>query len=198
MKPQCSLCDEISLHNGLCSSHYWKKYHSEHKSRRVEQSKQWRSRNPEYWRNKDQDKDRDAKRRYENSHRSERNSAEALRRIDKAEEIRAERRSPRGRERSKIHSHNRRARLRGVPTEQFTDAQLIARWGLDCYLCGKPIDMSAPRHASRGIGWELGLQREHVMPIAKSGANTLENVRPAHGICNLRKSDKLLDMSETE
>jgi len=31
------------------------------------------------------------------------------------------------------------------------------------------------------------LHIDHLVPLAKGGSDTLENVRPAHGICNLRK-----------
>jgi len=35
-----------------------------------------------------------------------------------------------------------------------------------------------------------GLQIDHVIPIVKGGPDTLNNVRPAHGLCNIKKKDK--------
>jgi len=33
----------------------------------------------------------------------------------------------------------------------------------------------------------MGLHIDHVMPLSKGGPDTLENVRPAHGSCNVKK-----------
>lgn len=48
-------------------------------------------------------------------------------------------------------------------------------------------NLEAPRW-TKHRGWELGLHIEHVVDIALGGADTLENVRPAHGICNIKKT----------
>ena len=86
----------------------------------------------------------------------------------------------RARERSKNRS--RRAKI----TMPYNELQVIALYGGDCYLCGLGIDFTAPRKT--GIeGWENGLHIDHLVPLAKGGVDTLENVRPTHGLCNLRK-----------
>ena len=86
----------------------------------------------------------------------------------------------RARERSKNRS--RRAKI----TMPYNELQVIAIYGGDCYLCGLGIDFTAPRKT--GIeGWENGLHIDHLVPLAKGGVDTLENVRPTHGLCNLRK-----------
>jgi 5-methylcytosine-specific restriction endonuclease McrA len=46
--------------------------------------------------------------------------------------------------------------------------------------------MSAPRKVGQD-GWEHGLHIDHVYPLSKGGLDTLENVRPAHGKCNIVK-----------
>ena len=46
--------------------------------------------------------------------------------------------------------------------------------------------MNAPRQTGLD-GWENGLQIDHLIPISKGGPDTLINVRPTHGLCNLRK-----------
>jgi 5-methylcytosine-specific restriction endonuclease McrA len=86
----------------------------------------------------------------------------------------------RARERSKNRS--RRSKI----TNNYNELQVIALHGGNCYLCGLGIDFMAPRKC--GVeGWEQGLHIDHLVPLAKGGSDTLENVRPTHGLCNLRK-----------
>lgn len=49
--------------------------------------------------------------------------------------------------------------------------------------------MEAPRNCT-GDNWQNGLHIDHVIPIAKGGADMLVNVRPAHAMCNVRKNAK--------
>jgi len=70
--------------------------------------------------------------------------------------------------------------------EKYTDEDIFNRWGRDCHICGGAIDFDAPR-AIRFKGWEMGLHMDHVIPLHKGGSDTIENVKPAHGICNLKK-----------
>ena len=86
-----------------------------------------------------------------------------------------------------IQKARRRARLKNSITESYTLAQIFITYGYACYLCNKPIDMSAPRQSGKP-GWKLGLHIDHVIDIQYGGSDTLENVRPTHGICNLRKN----------
>lgn len=46
--------------------------------------------------------------------------------------------------------------------------------------------MTAPRRTNIK-GFEFGLHIDHVIPLVKGGSHTLENVRPSHAICNLKK-----------
>ena len=85
----------------------------------------------------------------------------------------------------------RRALKRGNGHEPYSVQEVLERYGEDCHLCGLPIDLKAPRSQATGIvGWELGLHVDHVIPLAKGGADMIGNVRPAHAICNLRKGDR--------
>lgn len=68
----------------------------------------------------------------------------------------------------------------------YTEAQVLELYGSNCSLCGKEIDMKASRLAGRGE-WEYGLNIDHVIPISKGGPDTIENVRPSHVLCNIRK-----------
>ncbi len=80
----------------------------------------------------------------------------------------------------------RRARKLQNGIEYYTEKQVLEKYGINCYLCKKPIDMLAPR-TTWTKGWENGLHIEHVIDIALGGPDTLANVRPSHAICNLKK-----------
>ncbi len=84
-------------------------------------------------------------------------------------------------------SRRRRARELGVISEKYTEQDILSRWGADCHICSEPIDLSASR-APGADGWESGLHLDHVIAISKGGPDTIENVKPAHGVCNLKKS----------
>lgn len=72
----------------------------------------------------------------------------------------------------------RRARLRGARrVAVVTEAQVIAAYGERCYLCDAPLE-AVPMHL------------DHVVPLARGGAHTLENLRPSCARCNLRKGAK--------
>ena len=74
--------------------------------------------------------------------------------------------------------------------EPYTEQEVLDLYGTNCHLCELPIDLQAPRHASQGKGWQTGLQIDHVVPLSKGGADTIENVRPSHARCNLSKNNK--------
>jgi hypothetical protein len=82
--------------------------------------------------------------------------------------------------------------------EPYTEAQVLERYGLDCYLCSAPISLLTPRRIGKENGWEFGLHIDHVVPIVSGGPDTLENVRPTHAICNMKKGDKMPEDFEVE
>lgn len=84
----------------------------------------------------------------------------------------------------------RRAKLAKAVWEGFTEKAVLSSYGNHCYLCLEAIDLQAPRRVG-APGWEQGLHIEHVIPISKGGSHTLENVRPSHGLCNLRKGKNI-------
>ena len=86
-------------------------------------------------------------------------------------------------------TRKRRAVMASVPHEPYTEAQVLERWGTDCHLCHEPVDMTATRK-SGSPGWERGLHLEHVLGLTLGGHDTLDNVKPAHGKCNLTKKRK--------
>ncbi len=81
----------------------------------------------------------------------------------------------------------RRARLRGNRYERYTLEQVLELYGTKCHICGEEIDMEAPR-LSGVQGWERGLHLDHVIDIQFGGADAIDNVKPAHGLCNLKKN----------
>jgi 5-methylcytosine-specific restriction endonuclease McrA len=70
--------------------------------------------------------------------------------------------------------------------DYFSANMVIETYGTDCHLCGGAIDLDAPRTPGQP-GWEKALHIDHVIPLSKAGDDTLENVRPSHGKCNVRK-----------
>lgn len=94
-------------------------------------------------------------------------------------------RTPEGKEVLLRATHRRRARKMGAGFEVYTTQQVLDLYGSLCHLCGLPIDLLAPRRANA-----TGLHIDHVIPIAKGGSDTLANVRPAHGLCNVRKGGR--------
>lgn len=88
----------------------------------------------------------------------------------------------------KVRDRERQKNRRRRSTESiaYNELQVIASYGGDCYICGVAIDFLAPRKCGKD-GWEHGLHIDHLVPIARGGSDTLENVRPAHGLCNLKK-----------
>jgi hypothetical protein len=81
----------------------------------------------------------------------------------------------------------RRAKLRGNRAETYTLKQVLEKYGTICYLCNADIFMDAPRNCT-GKDWQWGLHIDHVIDIQYGGSDSLDNVRPTHALCNLRKS----------
>jgi 5-methylcytosine-specific restriction endonuclease McrA len=56
---------------------------------------------------------------------------------------------------------------------------VLERDGMVCHVCaGSIADLS-------------DLHFDHVIPLARGGAHHADNIKPAHALCNLRKSDKI-------
>jgi len=93
------------------------------------------------------------------------------------------------RKQNKRKSNNkRRAQKLNNIHESYNEFQVIEVYGTKCHICNEEIDLNASRRAGRG-DWENGLHIDHLIPMSKDGPDTLENVRPSHGICNLQKAN---------
>lgn len=68
-------------------------------------------------------------------------------------------------------------RKRGTQVGRVDYAAILERDGGTCYLCGLPIP-------------DGDLHFDHVIPLSRGGAHTMENIRATHKRCNLSKSDK--------
>lgn len=88
------------------------------------------------------------------------------------------------------YARKRLALLRGNEHIPYTEQEVLNMYGTNCHICLEPIDFNAPRGAGKH-GWEMGLHIDHLTPISKGGPDTLENVRPSHGKCNLTKHTKI-------
>jgi 5-methylcytosine-specific restriction endonuclease McrA len=94
----------------------------------------------------------------------------------------------------KVRSYTRKSerKRRSMYSEPYSELQVINKYGTKCYICNQEINFNAPRRVGLK-GWEIGLHIDHFIPISKGGLDVLENVRPAHGLCNIKKSDRILD-----
>jgi hypothetical protein len=90
-------------------------------------------------------------------------------------------------EKHAAYERKRRALSKGSTTESYTVETVLKTYGTICYLCDTEIDLNANRRVGRP-GWEFGLQIDHLISIADFGPDTLDNVRPTHGLCNSRKN----------
>ena len=69
------------------------------------------------------------------------------------------------------------------------DVEAVAlRDGFVCHICGDGVDMSVARNS------RYGATLDHVYPLSRGGEDSLDNLKLAHWICNVRKSDKLEDI----
>ena len=90
------------------------------------------------------------------------------------------------RQHNNANGRRRRARKFDNGYIPYTLDQVLEEYGSVCYLCEKPIDLTASRKA--GVGnWQIGLHLDHAIPLSKGGMDCLENVAPTHAICNLDK-----------
>jgi 5-methylcytosine-specific restriction endonuclease McrA len=92
----------------------------------------------------------------------------------------------------KMYRRIRRARQKNVESEKYLESDILHIYGIECHICQETIDLTAPRQVGT-TGWERGLHLDHVIPLSKGGPDTVDNVRPAHGICNVKKNDRDLE-----
>ena len=62
----------------------------------------------------------------------------------------------------------------------------LRKEGRPCHICGRPVDYSRPWSAQDPLCFEA----DHVVPLEKGGADTVENFAPSHRGCNSQKRAK--------
>jgi hypothetical protein len=149
-----------------------KKYSKPTKEKARKYKKTWIENNPDKW--------KEIKRNWHNKNADKINAATRQRRINNPEHIQIL---------DTAAKHRRRARKNNNGYEFYTTKQVVDLYGINCHICNLEIDLTAPRKAGI-VGWENGLQIDHIIAIANGGPDTLDNVRPAHGLCNLKKGAK--------
>jgi len=92
-------------------------------------------------------------------------------------------------EAKRLSANKRRAKIMNNGHAPYSEKEVLATYGNKCHICNGLIDMKAARKVGQP-GWQFGLHIEHLVPINLGGADTLQNVRPAHGLCNLKKGCK--------
>lgn len=56
---------------------------------------------------------------------------------------------------------------------------ILGEYGMVCHICDGLIESMDDLHF------------DHVIPLSRGGLHVVENVRPAHGVCNIRKGNKI-------
>ena len=86
-----------------------------------------------------------------------------------------------------VFAHRRRARL-AEAEGSFTTAEWVALLsGFDaCPDCSRRWEDIPPPPSRSSV-----VTRDHIVPIAKGGANTISNIRPLCYSCNSKKGDRL-------
>lgn len=166
----CSIDGCLDKHSGkgYCKKHYDEKYNIENKDLIKEKTKLYRKKNLQ--------KIREKERNYKN------NNLEKIRDRNRA----YRKANP---EIGRKHSRIRRARKFNSFHEPYTEEEVLARYGTNCHICGRQIDLLASRIIGKP-GWENGLHIEHVIELCLGGPDTIDNTKPAHALCNLRKKPR--------
>jgi 5-methylcytosine-specific restriction endonuclease McrA len=86
------------------------------------------------------------------------------------------------RERYRIKTANRQKIMNPI---RISADVIIKRDGNVCHLCDVEIDLTLARNS------RFGATIDHVIPVSKGGADTLENMRLAHWICNIKKGNRV-------
>ena len=90
----------------------------------------------------------------------------------------------------KFAAYQRKRRALKVNNEctAYTETDVLDMYGSNCHICGTSIDLEAPRRTGKGEGWQNGLHIDHLISLSNGGADSLDNVRPSHSLCNMRKN----------
>lgn len=82
--------------------------------------------------------------------------------------------------RAREQSLRYQARKRNATRGTVDYDAILAQYGMECHICGHSIPSRADLHF------------DHVIPLSKGGLHSMENIKPSHATCNMRKSAKLI------
>lgn len=162
----CSECDEPRYARGFCLRHYKADYYRRNLAKAREQRRAYYEAN------------REELKRYSREWYRERTATEEGRKraLDQRRAWAAA-----NREKVRANNHIQKAKRADAPVIDRVYRAVV--WERDegtCQLCGKPADPE---------DWHL----DHVIPLAKGGEHSYDNVAVSHPLCNLRKGTKLVD-----
>jgi hypothetical protein len=144
-----------------------KKGHIKRREKVLERNRLFRKNNPKYVKD------------YQDNYRANHKEEREIYRLNNLEKFRS-------------YARKRKAWKLNNGHEPYLEQQVIELYGTDCHICQEPIDLEVSRKV--GIGdWKLGLHIDHLIPLAKGGSDTLDNVRPSHANCNLLKNAKNME-----
>lgn len=83
------------------------------------------------------------------------------------------------RQRAREKAGRRRAQMRSTSSGRVDLSAILERDGMTCHLCLEPIPSLEVLHF------------DHVIPLSKGGPHSMDNIKPSHAACNLRKGAKL-------
>jgi hypothetical protein len=129
---------------------------------------------------------------YRLSHKEDINTKNRERRSSNIEKYREYSREYYSKNRQTIRNNLKRRRHNryGVLSIPYSTKQVLEKYGSNCHICNQPIDLNISRKP--GIpGWQKALHIDHVIPMSKGGPDTIDNVKPSHAECNLRKHAKI-------
>lgn len=81
---------------------------------------------------------------------------------------------------------NGRPRKNRNTAQRDRDRKRIAATRANCHICGGPIDYSLPHTDPQSF------VVDHIVPIAKNGADRLANKAAAHAACNNKKRARII------
>ena len=157
-----------------CGTHQGYRAHRDCKERACDDCKKAHAEYQKIWRENNKDKAQAIQHRYFNANIEKvhfRNSRWRLSNLDKKRRLNA----------------RYKARKRDNFVAPYTEQQVLDAYGILCNICQQPIDLNASRR-SGDKGWEMGLHFDHVIPLFLGGDDSLSNVRPTHGLCNVKKN----------
>ena len=171
---------------------YQREYARLNAERKAAATRVWREANPERqkaaclaWRKANPERERAQKRAYRAANREKIAAWFRERYLAHAEEAAAYNRVYRAANRERVRQWGRqgaavrKARKAGAVVGKADYRAILVEHGMVCHICGEDIQTVADLHF------------DHVIPLAKGGSHSPDNISPAHALCNQRKGTRI-------